>query len=162
MKFNTKIISFIMTLVVVICSTTSTVTSYAAATTPKSVYTSIEKAYGNKFPLKNDASNLSPNAVGVSKKLCESYAGKVKSTKNEKYVLFIAKASNSNDVKKIKSSLSNYIKVESHSMANYLSADGKKLYNNAKIGTKGLYVYLIMLDTTGNQKAVKAFKTAAK
>lgn len=136
--------------------------AYAASTTPYSCYTAVSRAYGKKFPLAKGNSTLSSSELGVPKKCYVKCYGKKKGSSKQKYMLYVVQAKSSKDVKTIKSRLNSYVKNEQRSMNNYLSSTGKKLYKNAKVGSKGKYVYFVMLDTSSNKKAVNAIKKAIK
>lgn len=159
---HSKLFSLILALLMAFSSVMLPATAFAADATPAKVYTAVKKAYGKKFPLSQNAKNLNPKAFGISKKKYSSYYAKYKGNNKSKYMIFIAKANKMSDARSMKKSLENYLNVESRSMNNYLSANGKKLYKNAKVGSKGKYVYLVMLDTNSNKKAVNAIKKAAK
>ncbi|MCR5202430.1 MAG: DUF4358 domain-containing protein [Lachnospiraceae bacterium] len=144
-------------------------TAEAKSKTTKTIYKKVQKAYGKKFKLssknmikvekKNVFGDYS-KVVGVSHKLFDSYtAARVTNSKYE-YVCFICKAGSKKNVKKIKTALKKYVKSESESNKNYYSSEGKKLMKNAAIGSKDKFVYLFILDTSKNKKAVKAFKKA--
>lgn len=162
MTKSVKLLSLISVLIIMVSSLAVPFTAMAAAkVSPSTVYTAVKKAYSKNFPLDSNSKVLSSSSVGVSKKDYSSYYGRYKGTKT-KYLIFIAKANDSSSAKKIKSQLNNYVKTESKSMENYLTSQGKKLYKNAKVGSKGNYVYLVMLDTQSNKKAVDAINKSVK
>lgn len=138
-----------------------------AKTTTSSIYGSVQSAYGGSFPLSD--SNLIKvsrknvfgdwsTVLGVSAKYFTAYKAAKKSSSKEEYICFICKAASAKAKKKIKSGLAKFVKSETSGNANYHSEKGKKLMKNAKIGSKGKFVYLFILDTEGNKKAVNAFK----
>ena len=51
-----------------------------------------------------------------------------------------------------------YVINEYNGNINYHSDLGNQLLKNARVGSKGKYVYLFVLDTDGNKKAISAFK----
>lgn len=137
------------------------------AASAKSIYSSVSKAYGQSFPL--SSSNLVnvqrknifggySKVLGVSAKYFKSYKVAKKVDSSQEYVCAIFKATKKKNVKKIKKALNKYVKNEKTSNLNYFSSTGKSLLENAKVGSKGKYVYLFILDTSKNQKAVNAFK----
>ncbi len=142
----------------------------AAAATPSSIYTAVSGAYGKSYPLSDDneintaRTNVFgkySNILGVSAKLFTSYKAAKKSNSKYEYVSFVCEADGSANVNKIKKKLKKYVKNETSGNENYFSATGKKLMKNTKIGSKGNFVCLFILDTSGNSKAVKAFNKNA-
>jgi hypothetical protein len=156
-----KFLSLFMAFIMLFASFSAPATSYAASSKPKQAYSAVKKAYGNSFPLKSDSKTktISSKELGVSKSLYKTCYGKTRGTKT-KYILYVAQATSTKNAKKIQSKLKTYVNTESQSMAMYLSEKGKKLFKNAKVGRKGKYVYLVMLDTSGNKKAISAIKDA--
>ena len=53
-----------------------------------------------------------------------------------------------------------YVINEYKSNLSYHSEYGKTLLKKAKVGSKGKYVYLFVLDTASNKKAINAFKNS--
>lgn len=159
MTKRVKILSLFMALVMLFASFGAPTSAYAASPSPKTVYSKVKSAYGKSFPLSSKAKTLSSSELGVSKKWFKSAYGKQKGTKT-KYMIYIAKAGSTKNAKKIESALKKYVKNEKLSLNMYLSDKGKKLFNNAKVGRKGKYVYLVMLDTNKNSKAVSAINKA--
>ncbi len=162
-----KVISFILALITAFSALTLTTTSFEAASKPQTAYTAVKKAYGKKFPLTNkNVIKGKKRIMGVKTSDLKSYyaASKTTGKKNAKseYLIFVAEVKNKNNVNKVKSQLVKFKSNEESSMKNYLSSTGKKLFKNAKIGVKGKYVYIVMLDTSSNKKAVNALKKALK
>ncbi len=132
-----------------------------------SAFTAVQKAYGTSYPM-NSANEIKTarknifgkysKVLGVSAKYFKSYKAARKASSTEEYVCVVYRATNKKNAKKIKSALKKYVNKEKSGNVNYFSAKGKTLLNNAKIGTKGSYVYLFILDTAKNSKAVQAFK----
>ena len=141
--------------------------AFAAKKTPDAAYSAVKKAYGSSMPLsaKNRITGKK-RIMGVKTADCESYfaALKIKGGKNaqSEYAIFICKAKSKAKVKTIVANLKTYLKNEQQSMNNYLSPTGKKLFKNAKVGTVGQFVYLVMLDTAANKKAVNAINKTLK
>lgn len=163
-----KLIALILAVLTILASFTLTANAaQIASKTPASAYAAVKKAYGNSFPLtsKNRIKGKK-RIMGVKVADCSSYyaASKITGGSNNQceYAIFICKAKSTAKAKKIKTSLNNYISNEEQSMANYLSAKGKKLFKNAKVGRIGKYVYLVMIDTSKNAKAVKAINKTLK
>lgn len=159
-KRTVRILSLILALVALMGSFSAGETVFAASKTPVAAYAAVKKAYGNSFPLytSNRISGRS-KVLGVTTSNCSSYYAAQRFTKNSKevYEIFICKAK-SGKKSSIKSQLSKHLKNEKGSMNNYLSAKGKKLFGNAKVGSVGSFVYMVMVDTSSNSKAVKAIK----
>ena len=139
----------------------------AKAASTSSVYNDVKGAYGSSFPLsdnnriKTERKNIFgkySTVLGVSAKLFSSYTAAQKSNSTEKYVCYICKATKKANVKKIKKAMKKFVVQEYNSNVNYLSDNGKKLLKAAKVGSKGKFVYLFVLDTAGNKKAIDAFK----
>lgn len=135
-----------------------------------SAFKAVQKAYGSSYPMSsaNEIKTARKNifgkyskVLGVSAKYFKSYKGARKATSTEEYVSIVFKATSKKNATKIKKVLKKYVKKEKTSNANYFSAKGKTLLGNAKIGSKGKYVYLFILDTAKNKKAVSAFKKNA-
>lgn len=137
-----------------------------------SAYKAVKKAYGKNFPTekkiakKNYFGSYSKVIGSVSTKSLKSYkkAQKYKGkSKKTNYLCVIVQAKKKSSVKGIKAKFKKYITSEKNGAAKrgYYSKTGKKFLNNAKVGSKGNYVYLFMLDASGNKKAISAFKRAA-
>lgn len=159
MTKRVKFLSLIMALAMLVASFGAPASTYAASASPKTVYSAVKKAYGKKFPMASGSKSISSSELGVSKKWFKTAYGRQKGTKT-RYIVYIAKAGSTSKAKKIQSALNKYIKNERQSMGMYLSSKGKKLYANAKVGKKGKYVYLVMVDTNSNTKAISAIKKA--
>ena len=135
-----------------------------------SAYYAVKSAYGSSFPLSTSNEINTPRrnvfgkyskVLGVSGKYFKSYKAARKSSSSEEYVCAVFKATSKKKAKKIVKSLKKFVKKEKSGNANYFSSYGKSLLNNAKVGKKGKYVYLFILDTSGNSRAVTAFKNNA-
>ena len=147
----------------------ATSVSYAAVSTG-TVYDAVESEYGSSFPLsdsnmiKVDRKNIFGKysvVMGVSAKYFSqytSYTASQRSNSSEEYMCFICKAVSKKAVKKIKNSMKKYVINEYNGNINYHSDLGNLLLKNARVGSKGKYVYLFVLDTDGNKKAISAFK----
>ncbi len=141
--------------------------SYAKTDKTTTIYNSVKSAYGAGFPLsdnnkiKTKRKNIFGNyskILGVSAKYFSKYTAGQKSNSKEEYICFICKATSSANVSKIKKALQKFVVNEYKSNINYHSDKGKKILKNAKVGSKGKYVYLFALDTSKNKKAIAAFK----
>ena len=152
-------------LMTVACVTVETKSQ--AATSTSSIFNNVKSTYGSSFPLssnnmiKTDRKNIFgqySTILGVSAKLFKSYTAASKSNSTEEYVCFICKATKKANVKKIKKAMKKFVIQEYNSNINYHSDFGNKLLKNAKVGSKGKFVYLFVLDTAGNKKAIDAFK----
>ena len=159
-----RALSLLMALVSLVTYVTVGTTAFAANKTPVAAYAAVQKAYGKSFPL-STSNRISGKSVvlGVKTSNCSSYyaAQKFANSNKEVYEIFICKAK-SGKKGTIKSQLKSHIKNEKTSMQSYLSAKGKKLFKNYKVGTVGDYVYMVMIDTSKNKKAVKAIKNTLK
>lgn len=141
----------------------------AAATSPSTAVSKVKSAYGSSYPLSssNKITTAKKNVfgsynkvLGVNLKNVKSYTAYKKSNSKYQYVCFVCKAKSKAKVSTIKKQLKKYVSSETSSNKNYYNAKGKKLMSKAKVGSKGTYCYLFILDTSGNSKAVKAFKKA--
>ena len=162
-----RVICVIMTVLVMFsCFSSSAVLASAASKTPAGAYAAIKKAYGSKMPVssKNRIKNKSVIfGVRIKGNVSSYYAAqKLSSNGKKEYAVFICKASSSDNVKAIKDMLKKWKSNEQNSLQNYLNSTGKKLFKNAKIGSVGKFVYMVMLDTSENAKAVKAIKKTLK
>ena len=159
-----KIISVLLALITAFSAfTISGGLTAEAASKPSQAYSAVKKAYGDSFPLSSkNRIKGKKRVMGVRTSYLNSYyaASKTSGKKNAKkeYLIMIAEVKDKNDVKKVKSQLDKFKKNEEASMQNYLSEKGKKLFKNCKIGSVGSYVYIVMIDTSSNKKAVKAIK----
>ena len=89
----------------------------------------------------------------------QSFEGKSKKVER---VVAIVQANKKSQVKGIKAKFRNYVNTrKGAAKRGYFSKYGKKVLNGATIGSKGKYVYLLMLDASGNKKAKAAVKKAA-
>lgn len=162
-----KLIASIM--VVAMVFGTISMTGVNVKASEKKAFSAVAKAYGKSYPLssKNVIKTSRKNifgkyskVLGVSAKYFKSYKAASKKGKCE-YVSAIFKATSKANVAKIKKALKTFVSKEKSSGANYFSAKGKGILNKAKVGSKGKYVYLFVLDNKGNSKAIKAFKKNA-
>ena len=161
-----------LSLLLAVCLLAASVTvgqrpAQAKATSTAKVFAAVKDAYSSSFPLSNNnkirtkRKNIFGNystVLGVSAKLFSSYTAAQKSNSKEEYICFICKATSKKNVKKIKSRLKKYVVNEYKSNLSYHSDHGKSLMKKAKVGSKGKYVYLFILDTSNNKKAISAFK----
>lgn len=168
-RFLCRVLSLLLICIMIGVSSFSPSVSSAKAQTSAQVYSAVKKAYGTKFPLKNsnvivtDLKNIFgeySTVLGVSAKYFSEYKAAKKSSSKEEYICFICKAKSSSDVSSIKTAMKKFVSSETKSNTNYFSSKGKSLMKNAKIGSKGNFVYLFVIDTNKNKKAVKAFKKA--
>lgn len=160
-----RIISILLAVVSVFASFSAGNEAYAAAKkSPVVSYAAVKKAYGKSFPLstKNRIKGRK-NILGVNTSNCSGYyaAQKFGNKNKEVYEIFICKAKKGKK-NTVKNQLKSHVKNEKTSMQSYLSKKGKKLFSNYKVGTSGDYVYLVMVDTSGNKKAVNAIKKSLK
>ena len=164
-KASLRVLSLILALVALMGSfSAGGTTAFAANKTPVAAYAAVKNAYGSSFPLyTNNRISGRSNVLGVTTANCSSYyaAQRFSSNSKEVYEIFICKAK-SGKKGSIKSQLKKHLKNEKGSMNNYLSAKGKKLFSHAKVGTVGSFVYMVMVDTSKNKKAVKAIKKTLK
>lgn len=140
--------------------------SQAAAST-SGVFSAVKSAYGSEFPL-SDSNMINTERknvfgkystiLGVSAKLFSNYTAAQKSNSDEEYICAIFQATSSKSMKKIKNKLKTFVVNEYKTNQNYHSDHGQTLLKKAKVGSKGSYVYLFVLDTDGNSKAINAFK----
>ena len=157
----------VLSLVVATFAAGKEVPAVAKADSTSAVYTAIQEAYSNAFPLSSnnmihtDRKNVFGNyssILGVSAKYFSSYTAAQKSNSKEEYICFICKATSKKNVKKIKKYMKKYVINEYKSNISYHSEFGKTLLKKAKVGSKGKFVYLFVLDTSNNKKAISAFK----
>ncbi|MBO4395899.1 MAG: hypothetical protein J5819_06090 [Eubacterium sp.] len=168
MKKIKIVFSVIMSFAIVfsVCFSASTV-SFAKANNTKDVYSAVQSAYSSGFPL-NDNNMIHTErtnifgqystVLGVSSKLFSEYTAAQKSNSEMEYICFICKGTSRKAVKKIKNSMKKYVVNEYNSNISYHSDYGKTLLRKAKVGSKGKFVYLFVLDISGNEKAIEAFK----
>lgn len=139
--------------------------------TVSSAYAAIKLTYGSRFPASISISRKSAmlgsynKVFGVSTKNLKSYKVaqqyKKKNRKNTEYVCVIVKATKKSKVKGIKAKFKKFIKNEKGGISRgYFTKTGARLLANAKVGSKGKCVYLFMLDTAGNKRAISLFKKA--
>ena len=139
------------------------------AASVSSIYSAVKNAYGSEFPFSasNEIKVSEKNAfggyskvLGVSTEHMKSYKAYRKADSQSQYICFVCKVTEKSKVKAIKQTLKSYVANEKKSNENYYSSTGKELISNAKIGSKKKYVYLFMIDTGKNEKAVTAFDNA--
>ena len=165
-NLSIRLISIILALITAVSAfSLSSSVAMAASKTPASAYSAVKKAYGKSFPFKSSNRVKGKRRImGVKTADLSSYyaASKISGKKNSKqeYIIMIAKVKDSGKVKSVKSQLTRFKNNEEASMRNYLSSKGKKLFKNAKVGSVGSFVYIVMIDTNSNKKAVKAIKKA--
>ncbi len=165
-NLSIRLISIILALITAISAFSLTNgVAMAASKTPATAYSAVKKSYGKSFPFsaKNRVKGKR-RVMGVKTADLSSYyaASKITGGKNSKceYIIMVAKVKSKGKVSSVKSQLSKFKNNEESSMKNYLSSKGKKLFKNAKVGSVGSFVYIVMIDTNGNKKAVKAIKKA--
>lgn len=175
MKSLKRIVSLVALALVLmftaVCSGVGASVCQATDKKASAVYDAVSSAYGKSYPLSssNEITTKVKNVfggystvLGVSTEYIAEYKAAKKSNSKYEYVSFVCKANSSDDVSKIKNALKKYVKNEKSGNQNYFSSKGKKLINNSKIGASGKYVYLFILDTSKNSKAIKAFNKALK
>ena len=162
-----RLLSVLLVLSIVLGVMASPSFAEAKAKSTSEIYSAIEEAYGSNFPLsssnmiKTERKNIFgkySRVLGVYAKYFSSYTAAQKSNSKEEYMCFICKATSSKAVKKIKKQMKKYVVNEYKGNINYHSDLGNKLLKKAKVGSKGKFVYLFVLDTSGNSKAISAFK----
>ncbi|MBQ9516783.1 MAG: DUF4358 domain-containing protein [Eubacterium sp.] len=167
-KKNTsvKILSLILAIMTVFSAFTVSGSVAQAASKPAQAYVAVQKAYGKSFPLSSKNRVKGKKRVfGVKTSTLSSYyaASKMVGSKTKaEYLIMIAKPAKGTSVKTVKSQLTKYKNNEEASMKNYLSDKGKKLFKNCKVGSTNGYVYIVMIDTNANKKAINAIKKAVK
>ena len=145
------------------------VTNAKASTS--SAYSAVKKIYKKYCPKvknipKKDIFDRYSKILGVlsvrglkSYKVGQSFEGKSKKCER---VVAIVQAKKKSQVKGIKAKFRSYINTrKGAAKRGYFSKYGKKVLNKASIGSKGNYVYLLMLDASGNKKAKAAVKKSA-
>ncbi|MCR5430548.1 MAG: DUF4358 domain-containing protein [Eubacterium sp.] len=144
-------------------------TSAKASTT--SGFNAVRSTYGKYFPTESKIARKNffgkyNKILGLvstkglkSYKVAQKFTGKSKKTQR---LCVIVQAKKRSQVKGIKSKFRKYISNEKGAYSRgYYSRTGKSLLDKASVGSKGNYVYLFILDTSGNGKAKSAFKRAA-
>ncbi|MBO6108622.1 MAG: DUF4358 domain-containing protein [Eubacterium sp.] len=168
-KKTGSIISLIIILATTAIMLCPAAMSVAKGVKTSKVYTRIMEAYGDEFPLsEGNLLNIKRTNIfgdysmvlGVSSEYFSEYKAAKKSNSKEEYICFVCKATKKENIKKIKNGMKSFILNEARGNANYFSTTGKELLKNTKIGSKGKYVYLFVIDTNKNKKAVEAFKDA--
>ena len=145
------------------------VTNAKASTS--SAYSAVKKIYKKYCPKvknipKKDIFDRYSKILGVlsvkglkSYKVGQSFEGKSKKCER---VVAIVQAKKKSQVKGIKAKFRSYVNTrKGAAKRGYFSKYGKKVLNKASIGSKGNYVYLLMLDASGNKKAKSAVKKSA-
>ena len=158
-----KVISLLLALITMLSAFTVTSSVAEAASKPAQAYVAVKNAYGKSFPLSSkDRVKGKKRVYGVKTSLLSSYYYAEKFAGNNKsatvYRIIICKPKNKSDIKSIKSKFASSKSNEQQSMSSYLSAKGKKLFKNCKIGSVNGYVYVVMIDTNANKKAIAAIK----
>ena len=136
-----------------------------------SAYSAVKKIYTKYCPKKEnikkkDMFGRYSKILGVlsvkglkSYTVGQSFEGKSKKTER---VVVIVQANKKSQVSGIKKKFKSYVNTrKGAAKRGYFSKYGKKVLNKASIGSKGNYVYLLMLDASGNKKAKAAVKKAA-
>lgn len=155
-------------LTVIFASMVQTFPSRAAKkTTDQKIVSEVKKAYGKNYGLgskdkintkiKNVFGGYS-SVLGVSTKYFSKYTAFRHADSSEERICFVCEGKNKKEVATIVKNLKTFVSNEKKSNENYFSDKGKKLLNHAAVGSKGKYVYLFVLDTSGNKKAVSTFK----
>ncbi|MCR4717887.1 MAG: DUF4358 domain-containing protein [Lachnospiraceae bacterium] len=167
---NKRIIALMMA-VVIVFGLSFNPESVNASTKSELLYNAVKSAYGGLLPVtsSNEVKYESKKNIfgkyykiaGVSLKYVSNYKAYIKSNSSGEYILFVAEATSKKNAKKAKKALKNYVKGNKTDCDNYYSKTGKKVYANYKVGRKGKCVYLFMLDSSSNSKAVNAFKNVA-
>lgn len=142
----------------------------SAKASTNSAYSAVKKIYKKYCPKKKniprqDMFKRYSKILGVlSVKGLKSYAAGQKfdgKTKVERVVV-IVQANKKSQVSGIKKKLASFVNTrKGAAKRGYYSKYGKKVLNKAIIGSKGNYVYLLMLDASGNKKAKAAVNRAA-
>ena len=145
------------------------VTNTQASTS--SAYNAVKKIYKKYCPKakniqKKDMFGRYSKILGVlsvkglkSYKVGQAFEGKSKKVER---VVVIVQVKKKSQIKGIKNKFRSYVNTrKGAAKRGYFSKYGKKVLNNASIGSKGKYVYLLMLDASGNKKAKAAVKKAA-
>lgn len=140
------------------------VTVYGGTNNAATMDQGVEKSLGKDYPFS------SQNEVTSSRRLFGITARKLKSYKayekvqgsgsnRVKYMYFVGYISDSKDVSSVKKDLKQYILNEANSMESYLGPSGKKMFKNVRYGSKGNWVWaLVLKDSATNKKAEKAIK----
>lgn len=162
-----KLLSFVLVIALVFGA--FGLTNAKASTS--SAYSAVKSIYGKYCPKqknipKKDMFKRYSKILGVlsvkglkSYKVGQSFQGKSKKVER---VVVIVQAKKKSQVKGIKNKFRSYVNTrKGAAKRGYFSSYGKKVLNAASIGSKGKYVYLLMLDASGNKKAKAAVKRAA-
>ena len=162
-SLSVKILSLLLAVITAFSAFTMTSVTAEAASVPAQAFVAVKKAYGKSFPLSSKNRIKGKKRVfGVKTSYLKTYyaASKTVGKKNAKaeYLFMVADVKDKDNVKKVKSLLNKFKKNEQASMENYLSKKGKALFKNCKVGSVGKYVYIVMIDTNANKKAIKAIK----
>ncbi len=162
-----KILAFVLVLTLVVGAFGMT----NAQASTGSAYNAVKKIYKKYCPKKKniprqDMFKRYSKILGVlsvkglkSYTVGQSFDGQSKKVER---VVAIVQAKNKSQVKGIKAKFTSYVNSrKGNAKRGYYSTYGKKVLNKASIGSKGKYVYLLMLDASGNKKAKAAVKRAA-
>ena len=161
----------LLTLILVITLVFGAFGATQAQASTSTAYNAVKKIYKKYCPKvkniqKKDMFGRYSKILGVlsvkglkSYKVGQSFEGKSKKTER---VVVIVQAKKKSQVKGIKNKFKSYINTrKGAAKRGYFSSYGKKVLNKASIGSKGKYVYLLMLDASGSKKAKAAVKKAA-
>lgn len=161
----------LLTLILVITLVFGAFGATQAQASTGSAYNAVKKIYKKYCPKaenirKKDMFGRYSKIFGVlSVKGLKSYkAGKSSMGKTKKVhrAVVIVQAKKKSQIKGIKNKFRIFLNdLKGEVKRGYVSAYGKKVLNKACIGSKGKYVYLLMLDASGNKKAKAAVKKAA-
>ena len=161
----------LVTLVLVIALVFGALGVTNAQASTSSAYSAVKSIYGKYCPSqknipKKDMFDRYSKILGVlsvkglkAYTVGQSFTGKSKKVER---VVVVVQAKKKSQVKGIKKKFKNYVNTrKGAAKRGYFSEYGKKILNNATIGSKGKYVYLLMLDASGNKKAKAAVKKSA-
>jgi hypothetical protein len=137
----------------------------AAQTKASGLVSVVKKNTGSSYPFTSKDRKTSERMIfGIMATRLESYAAYEKisgsGSSTKEYFLFIGQASSVENAKRNLASLKRYVSRENESMGNYLSDEGRKLFQNAQVGRKGKWCWIVMVNPSAaaNKKAVKAIK----
>ena len=160
----------LLTLILVITLVFGAFGATQAQASTSTAYNAVKKIYKKYCPKvkniqKKDMFGRYSKILGVlsvkglkSYKSAQKFDGK---TKVERVVV-IVEANKKSQVSGIKKKLASFVNTrKGAAKRGYYSKYGKKVLNGASIGSKGNYIYLLMLDASGNKKAKAAVKKAA-
>ncbi len=130
----------------------------------------VVKKYTKDYPFSSADRVKSKKAVfGIMSSKLSKYSAyqKVETTFSAgttEHMLFIGKAKTKANAKSCASSLRRFLTKEKSSKASGLTAEGRQLFSGAKIGSKGKWCWLIMVnsDSEANATVAKAVRKNAK